>query len=399
MSPDKHDAKPNLWFREARFGMFIHWGLYSIPAVGEWTMLNQHYSPAEYAKLARRFNPRRLDVKDWIALAKDAGAQYVVFTTRHHDGFSLFDSRVSDFTSVKSAAGRDFVREYTDACRRAGLRVGLYYSLSDWRYPTHRLGKLVPRRMQFMREYVREQVRELCTNYGKIDLLWYDGPFAVDERGVCWNSKWPDWDGEQLHAMARALQPGIVINDRARAPGDYVTPEQEIKPPADGRLWEACMTINDNWGYHRHDRNWKPLWQLLANLVLCASNGGSYLLNVGPRANGSIPAPSTARMRELGRWLELYGQAIYGTEAARLNPAAVSFRRFTRKADRLYMFEPHWPGTTERIRNFPHRVRSARMTQSGKRLAVRQDRSTLTLTGLPNEPEHAQMDVITLEVR
>jgi alpha-L-fucosidase len=394
----KHTEKTTTWFAEARFGMFIHWGLYSIPAVGEWTMLNQHYSPDVYRRLADRFKPKRFDAAAWVALAKEAGAQYVVLTTRHHDGFSLFDSKVSDFTSTRTAAGRDFVAEYTWACRAAGLKVGLYYSLCDWRFPTHRHGRLVPAVMRRMREYVREQVRELCTNYGRIDLLWYDGPFGVDENGVTWGRKWPDWDGVRLHRMVRRLQPGIAINDRAMAPGDFATPEQEIKPPSDGRLWEACMTINDNWGFHKTDRNWKPAWQLVSNLVLCASNGGSYLLNVGPKADGTVPAPSVQRMREIGRWLRDHGEAIYGTRAGGLNPAAVSFRRFTRKGNFFYMFEPHWPGTVERIRNFPNRVVEARLLKSGKRLAVAQEGRTVTLTGLPSGPEDPLMSVIKLEV-
>ena len=388
-----------LWFSEARFGMFIHWGLYAIPAVGEWTMLNQHYEPDVYARLAGRFNPERFDVTTWIDLAKQAGAQYVVLTTRHHDGFSLFDSSVSEFTSVKTAAGRDFVAEYTKACRAAGLKVGLYYSLTDWRFPTHRHGRLVPKAMEFMRTYVREQVRELCSNYGRIDLLWYDGPFAVDENGVCWGRKWPDWDGRSLHRLARRLQPGIVINDRAMVPGDFATPEQEIKPPADGRMWEACMTLNDNWGYHKHDHNWKSTSQLLQNLVLCATQGGSYLLNIGPRADGTVPTPSVRRMQEIGEWLHEYGDAIFGTRAGDLNPAAVSFRRFTRKGRWYYMFEPQWPGTTERVRNFPYPVKSARMVKSGRRLRVEQQGTRLTLTDLPRRPENALMDVIKLEVR
>ncbi|UCD30582.1 MAG: alpha-L-fucosidase, partial [Planctomycetota bacterium] len=180
------------WFSEARFGVFVHWGLYSIPAVGEWTLLNQHIPFQEYRKLADQFNPKDFNPKSWVKLAKQAGAQYMVLTSRHHDGFSLFDSQVSDFTSTKTAAGRDFVAEYCKACRDAGLKVGLYYSLTDWRFPTHRKEKLINKAMGQMRSYVREQIRELCTNYGKIDILWYDGPFGLDERGITWKRKWPN---------------------------------------------------------------------------------------------------------------------------------------------------------------------------------------------------------------
>ncbi len=386
------------WFNQARFGMFIHWGLYSIPAVGEWTMLNQHYAPEDYRRLADQFRPNNVKLSEWARIARDGGAEYAVFTTRHHDGFSLYDSKVSDFTSVKTAAGRDFVAEFVEACRAAGLRVGLYYSLVDWRFPTHSRSEMVPQAMEQARTYVREQVRELCTNYGQVDLLWFDGPFAVDEQGVIWGRPWPDWDGAALLEMIRRLQPGIAINDRAGVPGDFGTPEQEIRKPADGRPWEACMTMNDNWGFHRNDHNFKPTWQLVNNLVLCATGGGSYLLNIGPRADGSVPEPSVQRMRELGEWLSIYGEAVYGTQGCHLNPAAVSFRRFTRKGDHFYMFEPHWPGETERIRNFPHRVTAARMLRSGKHLTVKQWGTTIELSGLPGEPEHALMDVIQLTV-
>jgi len=380
--------------------MFIHWGIYSIPAVGEWTLLNQHVPFEEYKKLADDFKPAKFDAAEWAGLAKQAGAEYVVLTTRHHDGYALYDSQVSDFTSVKCAARRDFVAEYVQACRGAGLRVGLYYSLADWRFPTHSHGQLIPETMEYMRRYVREQVRELLSNYGHIDLLWFDGPFGYDERGITWDIEWPDWDGENLLAMARELQPGIVINDRARVPGDYTTPEQQIKAEGSGRLWEACMTMNDNWGYHKHDRHWKPTWQLIANLVQCAAGGGAYLLNIGPKPDGSIPATSAQRMREIGRWLGDHGEAIFGTERTDIRKDQCSFKDFTAKGNFRYLFEPNWPGKTERIHNFPHEIVSAQLLKSGRPLQFRQEPGGIvTFSGLPARPEDPWMSVIRLEIR
>ncbi|MHC4675504.1 MAG: alpha-L-fucosidase [Planctomycetota bacterium] len=391
--------KKETWFKKARFGVFIHWGLYSIPAVGEWTLLNQHIPFEEYRKLADRFNPQPFTPGSWAKLARKAGAQYMVFTTRHHDGFSLFDSKVSEFTSAKTAAGRDFVAEYCKACRAEGLKVGLYYSLTDWRFPTHRQGKLVRKPMEQMKTYVKEQIRELCTNYGNIDILWYDGPFGLDEKGITWKQKWPNWNGRELNRMVKKLQPHIAINDRACVPGDFVTCEQTIDPASTGQLWEACMTMNDNWGYHKNDDHWKPTWLLIKNLVECTSKGGSYLLNLGPRADGSIPEPSILRMRQIGRWLKKYREAIFGTARSELDPAYISFMRFSTKGNVRYMFEPCWPGSLERIRNFPYKVLSAQILGTKTRLKIHQKKQTVILTGLPQKPPNPWMSVIKLRVK
>ncbi|MCX8183670.1 MAG: alpha-L-fucosidase, partial [Crenarchaeota archaeon] len=219
------------WWVEARFGMFIHWGLYAIPARGEWVMYCERIPKNEYARLAQKFNPKRFDADKWVELAKQAGARYMVLTTRHHDGFCLWDSSVSDFTSVKTAARRDFVAEYVEACRKAGMRIGFYYSLLDWRWPAYWDGpEKNPEGWKEFRNYVHAQVRELLTNYGKIDILWYDGgwPHSPDA-----------WGSEQLNAMVRSLQPEIIINNRSGLPGDFDTPEQRIE--VSHRPWEACM--------------------------------------------------------------------------------------------------------------------------------------------------------------
>jgi alpha-L-fucosidase len=231
------------WFHDARFGMFIHWGLYAIPARGEWAMFQEKIPAEEYAPLAKRFRPRSFDADAWVGLAKEAGCKYIVLTTRHHEGFCLFDSKVSDFTAPKTAAGRDFIAEYVRACRRAGLKIGFYYSLLDWRFPAYYDGpEKDPEGWKRHVRYSHAQVCELCTQYGRIDLLWYDGawvPWAEGEAKVNYAPKGDVWRAEELNAMARELQPHIVINNRAGTLEDYDTPEQHIKASEAGRAWES----------------------------------------------------------------------------------------------------------------------------------------------------------------
>jgi len=294
------------WWHEARYGMFIHWGVYSIPARGEWVMYQEHIPADEYARLSKRFGPKKYDPDEWVALAKQAGMKYMVMTSRHHDGFSLFHTQVSDFSAPKTAAKRDLIREYVEACHRGGMRVGFYYSLLDWRYPAYFRGpKGDPQGWQELVDYVHAQVRELCTNYGKIDLLWYDGgwPYTAE-----------DWRSKELNAMVRGLQPAIIINNRSQLPEDYDTPEQHIRASEAGRAWESCMTLNDSWGYNAADDNWKTAKQVLKNLLTCVSSGGNLLLNVGPKPDGTIPKESVDVLRKVGRWLRRNGGSVYGTE-------------------------------------------------------------------------------------
>ena len=221
-------------------------------------MLKERIPKAEYAKLADRFRPGKFDAHEWVKIAREAGMRYMVLTTRHHDGFSLFDSQVSDFTSVKTAAKRDFIGEYVEACRNAGMPVGFYYSLLDWRWPAYWDGpKKDPEGWKEVRDYVHSQVRELMTNYGKIDILWYDGS---------WPHSAEDWEAQKLNEMVRSLQPGIIINNRSGIPGDLETPEQRIQ--GHERPWETCMTMDDLWwGYHPGDANVKSPTQLVRTLV------------------------------------------------------------------------------------------------------------------------------------
>ncbi len=330
-----HDARM-AWWREARFGMFIHWGLYAIPA-GQWGDVNTHgewirdtaqIPVADYDKFLTRFNPVKFNADEWVALAKDAGVKYIVITSKHHDGFCLFDSQYTDFDMMSTPFKRDIMKELAQACGKAGIRICWYHSIMDWHHRDY-----LPRRPWEKKErpeagadfdryisYKKNQLRELLTHYGPIGVLWFDGQ---------WEGTWNNDLGRDLDAYVRSLQPDIIINSRVGrgggtygidqsqgSMGDYGTPEQFIPETAiPGLDWEACMTMNDHWGYNESDANWKSGKQLLRMLIDIASKGGNFLLNVGPTAEGLIPQPSVERLRYMGAWLEVNGESIYGTQA------------------------------------------------------------------------------------
>lgn len=388
---------PAEWFRELRFGIFVHWGLYSIPAKGEWLMMVERYSPDEYLRFLPRFTPRKDCVKDWVSAARSAGAEYMVFTTRHHDGFCLFDSKASigGFTSAKSPARHDFVADFVKEVRAAGMKVGLYYSLADWRIHTHSQGEMIPENMQALRAQAREQVRELLTNYGKIDILWYDGPFGYDEQGILWGKEWPTWDPEEMNAMARGLQPDIAINNRSGTPEDFGTPEQHITPESTGRMWEACMTMNDHWSYHAWDFHWKSAADLVNNIVTCGTQGGSYLLNIGPMADGSVPMASRERLARVGKWMRDYGDLLKG--CARIDTR--SGQPVVRRGNTLYLFQRSWPGPELRFTHCPFRLGKGWMVKSGRPIAVSQEADVVRLSNLGEWPEDDLCSVIAAEIR
>lgn len=375
------------WWVDARFGMFIHWGLYAIPARGEWVMYCERIPKAEYARLAQMFNPKRFDADKWVALAKQAGARYMVLTTRHHDGFCLWDSDVSDYTSMKTAAKRDFVAKYVEACRKAGMRIGFYYSLLDWRWPAYWEGpEKNPDRWKEFRDYVHSQVRELMTKYGKIDILWYDGgwPHSPDA-----------WQSSQLNAMVRSLQPQIILNNRSGLPEDLDTPEQHIQ--GSKRPWEACMTIDDLWwGYDAGDLNLKSPMQLVRNLVRCVSGNGNFLLNVGPMADGVIPPQQASRMRAIGRWLRRNGESVYGAGASPFEEAHLGY--VTAKDSTAYVHVTCWPGKEMCVAGIKNRVLGAHMVVTGKRLSFEQKRDRLFVRDLPMRSPDPTDTVVALEL-
>jgi alpha-L-fucosidase len=376
------------WWTDARFGMFIHWGVYSIPARGEWVMHNEKIPAAQYAHFADQFKPKRYDPAQWVALAKEAGMRYMVLTSRHHDGFSLFDSRVSDFTAPRTAAGRDLIREYVDACHKQGMKVGFYYSLLDWRYQAYWDGpEKDPAAWADFITYVHAQVRELMTNYGKIDILWYDGG---------WPHNADAWQSKKLNTMVRRLQPHIIIDNRSQLPEDFDTPEQEIK--ASTRPWESCMTMNNNWGYVPGNSKYKSTATLIRNLVRCVSGNGNYLLNVGPKPDGTFPVMAQMRLKQIGRWMKVNSDSIYGCGRA---PFGVDegLGLTTANGDTVYVHVFKWPGEELAISGVNAPVISAKLLASGLGVTVKQEGDRLVLSDLPRRAPDPWDSVIAVRVR
>lgn len=343
------------WFLHDRFGMFIHWGLYSIPARGEWIRGNERMSFEQYKVYFDEFDASRYNPREWAKAAKAAGQKYAVLTTKHHDGFCLFDSKLTEFKATNTPAGRDLVREYVDAFREEGIAVGLYYSIIDWHhddYPGYgdkahpdrdnEAAKNKPIDFDRYLTYMHGQVKELLTNYGKIDIMWFD--FSYD------NMTGEKWKATELVRMIRSIQPDIIIdnrlggNIRAAEPeeyaGDFFSPEQIIPPggivDVNGKPvpWEACITLNDHWGYHSTDKNYKSSEQVIRTLVECVSKNGNLLLNVAPDAKGEINRETLDVLREVGEWLRLNGDSIYGCKAAALPKP--EWGRYTRNGSKLY---------------------------------------------------------------
>lgn len=376
------------WFLEARFGIFIHWGLYSLLSRAEWVMYLERIPRGEYARLAGEFRAEGFDAEAWAETARLAGAKYMVFTSRHHDGFSLFDTKHSDFKSTNTPAGRDFVAEYVEACRRAGLKVGLYYSLLDWRWGAYWRGpQRDPEGWAEFLDYVHGQVEELCTNYGRIHVLWFDG---------AWPYKPEDWKAQELLEKVRELQPQALVNNRTGLPGDFETPEQHVpwwSPPK--RPWETCMTMNDSWGYFESDRNWKTPRQVIATLVTVVSLGGNLLLNVGPRGDGSFPPEAIELLSHMGRWMRASGESIYGASGA---PFTTTVGPITAKGDKAYVHALRWPGRRITVAGVGNTVSGAYILATGEEVRVKQEGDRVFLEGLPLLPPDPYDTVIVLEL-
>ena len=348
------------WWRDATFGMFIHWGLYSIPAgewedktvekgkVGEWIMHYLDIPVNDYEKLAKQFNPTYFDAEEWVATAKNAGMKYIVITSKHHEGFALWDSEVSDYDIMDASPfKRDLLKELSDACEKAGIKLCFYHSIMDWHHPDAESPKDYAHQNnpnanweRYRDEYLIPQLTELVTKY-KPAVLWFDGE---------WIPEWTEEQGQDLYRYLMDLDPNLIINNRigkgrqgmsgmnayANAAGDFGTPEQEILEGTSTYDWEACMTMNDTWGYRKDDDNWKSASELLYNLIDVTAKGGNYLLNVGPMANGLIPKASVERLDTMGAWLKSNGEAIYNTQSQKQYKEESTY--FTLSADGRYLY-------------------------------------------------------------
>jgi alpha-L-fucosidase len=380
-SPD-HESRIH-WWREAKFGMFVHWGLYSILGREAWVMGDEDIPLAEYERLATRFDPPPNVARSWARLAREAGMKYMVMTAKHHEGFGLFDSKLTDYCAPKQIVARDLVREYVEAARAENLGVGIYYSLMDWHHPDWRVSKTDPAARKRFVDYTHGQLRELMSNYGKIDILWYDMAVPLDAE---------EWRSIEMNEMVLALQPSIIFNNRNLIPGDFSTPEQSTQPGK--RDWESCMTMNDSWAYLAGDNNWKSTQQLVQNLVECARDGGNYLLDIGPRMDGSIPDPSVVRLKAIGKWLEANGAAVYGTEKCRFPHGNIG--AYTRRANTLYVVIYFWPGETMTVGGVKFKVKSAQFLATGVPVNFTHQGSQLIFSGLPAKAPDDPLTVIAV---
>jgi len=388
MSTLEFPTSRTAWFKDARFGMFIHWGVYSVYGRGEWAMSRERIAWSDYEPLTDQFTAEDFDPDAWARLAVQAGMRYMVLTTKHHEGFCLWDSAICSYNSKRRGPKRDIVAEFVAAGKRAGLKVGLYYSLGDWRNPDWAAGWKgdVFARERFM-DYTHGLVRELMTNYGPIDILWYDLPqcYSPDE-----------WRSVELNAMARSLQPHILINNRALTTEDFATPEQHVAASSQGRLWESCMTLNDHWGYCPTDTRFKTPAAVAYNLATIAAGGGNLLLNVGPDPRGRIPEASAQILRRVGEWLQTHGQAIYPVE--RHNLKWYLFGPVTAKGNTMYCHLWQYYGSEMTIGGLIPAVKSATLLTTGTPVAFEQRGPQLFLRGLPKTSPDELMTVIKLEL-
>lgn len=382
------------WFVHDRFGMFIHFGLYSMPARHEWIKSYEMITEEKYEKYFRYFNPDLFDAREWAKAAKRAGMKYAVLTTKHHEGFCLFDSEYTDYKITNTSFGRDLVREYVDAFRAEGIKVGFYYSLIDWHHPEFTIDRFHPRRadpdayekskvrdMKVYAEYMRNQVRELLTNYGKIDILWFDYSYSEpdEKRDLPWmkGKGKEDWEAEKLIALARELQPGIIIDNRAEIEQDLWTPEQlqlhEWERHSEtGELvtWEACQTFSGSWGYNRDEHTWKSPKMLIDMLINTVSCGGNLLMNVGPTSRGCFDKRAMQALEVYAEWMKYNSRSIYGCTMAEPEFTAPQGTRLTQAEDgsRLYIHLTEYPFKFLEMENLAGKIEYAQFLHDGSEL-------------------------------
>ncbi len=397
------------WWTNDRFGMFIHWGLYALPARHEWVQFREKITPENYKKYFNLFNPDLYDPKQWAKEAKAAGMKYVVLTTKHHEGFCLWDSKYTDYKVTNTPYGKDLLKDFVDAFRAEGLRIGFYYSLIDWHHPDFIFDERHPptpsdkaerekanegRNMKRYQQYMKNQVTELLTNYGKIDQLFFDFSYAGKGHN--------EWDSENLLKLVRKLQPGIIVNDRIDLNEttwgwDYKTPEQfmpkewvkvnGVKVP-----WETCQTFSGSWGYYRDEYSWKSIDQLIVMLVETVSKGGNLLLNVGPTARGNFDKRASERLAGLGEWMKYNSPSIYGcTEAPEeFKKPANCLLTFNPEKKRLYIHVLNWPFKTLLLEGYKGKFKYAQLLQDRSEMSF----STVTRSGGNTTETSGENDVL-----
>lgn len=386
----------NSWFVDARYGLFIHYGLYSMLGRGEWVMNRERLPQARMRHLMTEFTAAEFDADRICDLAVAGGMRYVTLTSMHLDGFRLYDTELSDFNSV-NVCGRDLVEEFVDAARARGLRISLYHALNNWSDQPDAVAALESdaAREEFIASTFA-RVRELVTRFNPIDVLWYDGwwPFNAEE-----------WKGEEMNAMVSELQPHVLFNGRNGLAGDFATPEGHMMAPRPWRPWEACITHNDHWGYHRGDHNWKSPDALIDLLATAAQGRGNLLLNVGPHGDGSIPEPSASAIEEVGRWLRDHGECIYDSDPFTFELMERGDHNgdwnhnglFTLRGQSLYQLVRYWPGNELVVAGLNTKVERVTLLGTGSQCAFTQTNGTVTVTGLPDTPPDAICPVLRLD--
>jgi alpha-L-fucosidase len=400
------------WFTQARFGMFIHWGLYALAARHEWVKSRERIDDEHYQRYFDHFNPDLYDPRAWAAVARDAGMKYVVLTSKHHEGFCLWDSQQTDYKATNTPYGKDLLRPFVEAFREAGLRVGFYYSLIDWHHPEFPIDVFHPLRdredaqelnkqrdVRKYAAYIRAQVRELLTGYGPIDIIWYDFSYPGRDYRQLPGKGRNDWESEQLLQLTRELQPKIIINNRLDLPAeqaDIHTPEQYqprewVHVAGKPVVWETCQTFSGSWGYYRDEATWKSPEQLIQMLVNSVAHGGNLLMNVGPTGRGTFDNRALDALKVYADWMRLHSRAIYGCTQSEFTAPADC--RFTQNGNRLYLHVFNWPFRHIHLDGLAGKVEYAQLLNDASEIAISEP-SRQTDHVLPDVHE----DTLTLEV-
>ncbi len=391
------------WFIRDRFGMFIHWGIYAAAARHEWIKKYEKMTDERYQRYFDHFNPDLYDPKDWARRAREAGMKYFVITTKHHDGFCMWDTDQTEYKVTNTPCGKDLIAPMVEAFRNEGLKVGFYHSLIDWHHPEFVIDRIHPqwddydfrqkeagRDQSKYAEYLYRCTEELATRFGKIDIMWFD--FSYDPFGDSPGKGKDDWQAENLLAMLRSHQPDIIVNNRTQVPQDIHTPEQ-FQPRAwfevDGNpvVWEACQTFSGAWGYHRDEMTWKPVLMLVQMLIDTVSKGGNLLLNVGPTARGYVDDRACERLAGIGEWMHLHDRSIYDCTQSEFK--APTDCRFTQNGDRLYLHIFAWPFKHLHVDGLAGKVEYAQLLNDASEVLFTEDSDTVTFSLPINQPNVA----------